>query len=103
MAAAIQMNLFGWAARVAGWEARHEGFNFFGKLLGEVAENWVPLSSSNLDAFKYSALDETLTIRFSNGREYEYYDVSPGIAHGLSQAASPGGYFHSQIKDVYLY
>ena len=64
-------------------------------------DDWTPLASSNLSAYRYDASDQTLQIRFHSGRSYSYADVPQSTVDGLAQAGSPGQYFNSNIKGVY--
>lgn len=67
------------------------------------AEKWTALASSNLNAFRYAEETGELTIRFTNGRTYTYFDVEPDVAAGLAGADSAGSYFWRNIKDQYLF
>jgi hypothetical protein len=69
----------------------------------QVRGEFEPLSSSNLDAYRYDPGSETLWIEFHGGRIYRYDSVPQSIADGLGTAGSPGGYFHSAIKGSYNY
>ena len=60
--------------------------------------DWRPLSSSNLNAFRYDPTTQTLSIRFNSGRAYDYAEVPQSIVDGLESADSPGRYFNSAIK-----
>jgi len=57
---------------------------------------WVPLASTNVRAARYDEDSATLSVVFHSGGEYDYYNVSPQVAAGLFEAASPGRY----VKDV---
>ena len=63
--------------------------------------DWQPLSSSNLNAMRYDPETKTLQIRFNSGRTYDYSDVPPEVAEGLTTASSPGAYFNAAIKNQY--
>ena len=84
------------------------------------ASQWIPLESSNLDAYRRvkiaraepvdsGPLDEAnmdskattrpaLDIRFKSGATYRYFDVPEDIIKGLIESASPGRYFGSEIR-----
>lgn len=64
-------------------------------------QNWQPLASSNLAAYRYDPDTQTLSIRFRSGRSYDYLSVPQDIAEGLAQADSPGRYFTGSIKGVF--
>jgi len=59
----------------------------------------VSVVSSNMSAVGW--LDETLTVEFNNGYVYEYDGVSREEFYSLRDAASPGGFFSSHIKNRY--
>jgi len=61
-------------------------------------DQWHYVSSSNIDAFKYSPLDRTLSIRFHGAREYEYFNIPLDMVEGLATATSPGQWFHQNLK-----
>lgn len=42
-----------------------------------------------------------LTIRFRDGKEYDYYDVPQAKYHELLEAGSKSQYFRSEIKDLH--
>ena len=59
---------------------------------------WRPLSSSNLDAYKFDPESRELLIQFHGGRVYRYYNIDQSLADGLGSASSPGGYFHANLR-----
>lgn len=61
----------------------------------------VQLSSSAILSATYDDENEELSLTFSNGGTYDYRGVPKEVFDGLTQASSPGKYFHSQIKDIY--
>lgn len=65
-------------------------------------DDWQPLSSSNLNAMRYDPVEQNLQIRFTSGRTYSYGSVPQSVADGLAQADSPGQYFNSNIKGVFV-
>ena len=64
---------------------------------------WVPVTSSRLDAVMYEPACRVLSVRFKNGAEYSYQDVDPEVARGLTSAPSPGRFFADNIKGRYEY
>ncbi len=61
----------------------------------------IPVQSSNLAAVGYNNMTRTLTIRFNNGRTYEYYGV-PGYEYeNLMNASSKGNYADQNIYKTY--
>ena len=61
------------------------------------------LNSSNIASAGYDDASQTLEIEFHNGGIYQYFDVPRTIFDQLVTAASPGGYFHQQIRGVFRY
>lgn len=68
-----------------------------------VAETFVFRGSSNLAEASYDPQVENLTIKFQDGSDYLYFNVEPSTYRSLTLAASPGQYFHRQIKGRYSY
>jgi hypothetical protein len=60
--------------------------------------DYVPVTSSNLQAVAYDPDTLTLGIRFLNGSEYQYSGVPPQIHQGLMAAGSKGTFFDTYIK-----
>ena len=52
----------------------------------ECFDQWVTLSSSNLDKFFYDTSTQELTIEFHGARQYKYFSVSPEMAGELCRA-----------------
>jgi hypothetical protein len=67
----------------------------------EVFGQWMPVSSSNVAAFRYNAGERVLQIKFHSGRIYGYKDVPENIVDGLATADSPGKFVNAQIKHNY--
>jgi hypothetical protein len=62
---------------------------------------WHPLPNSgrpNLDAFMYERDTQSLSIQFHGNRVYKYFNIPPDMASGLANAASPGGWFHQNLR-----
>jgi hypothetical protein len=59
---------------------------------------WHYVSSSNVDAFLYDRATQTLFIRFHGNRTYKYFSIPSALAVGLASAASPGQWFHANLK-----
>jgi hypothetical protein len=59
---------------------------------------WVPVTSSNLDAYKYDPQTRDLLIQFHGGRVYRYFRIPQWMVDGLASAGSKGEYFHKYIK-----
>lgn len=59
------------------------------------------LNSSSLQSASYDTDSRVLTIVFNGGRPYTYDDVPEGVYDRLVTSASPGSFFHSNIKNVY--
>lgn len=61
-----------------------------------------PVSSSNIDEIGYDATTSTLYIKFKNNRLYSYDNVPKSVYDNLKSASSIGGFFHQNIRDVYV-
>lgn len=62
----------------------------------------VTFNSSAISEARYNASTRTLQIWFvGSGGPYDYYSVPEAIFAGLCEAASPGSYFNSNIRDRY--
>lgn len=60
---------------------------------------WFEISSSNLVAIKHEGT--TLSIKFKNGKVYEYANFSAKNYQKFKDADSRGKYFHAYIKNNY--
>ncbi|MDR7284135.1 hypothetical protein J2X84_002968 [Pseudomonas corrugata] len=60
-----------------------------------------PVSSSNLASVGYDEANSLLHIEFNSGKIYEYHGVPESVYQDLINAGSPGGYFHSHVKNVF--
>jgi len=60
-----------------------------------------PVKSSNIATIGYDRELHVLEIEFLNGKIYEYYDVPELVHQQLINAESPGGYFFSNIMNIY--
>lgn len=65
--------------------------------------NRTPVSSSNIASVGYDSGSSTLQIEFNNGKLYDYYSVPEEIYNEIINTGSPGGYFHSHIKNVFSF
>lgn len=64
--------------------------------------NWIPVSSSNLEAVAYDAGTNTLYIRFNRNGTYAYYGAT-NVYQGLLSTSSHGSYHAAYIKNSYRY
>jgi KTSC domain len=60
-----------------------------------------PVTSSNLEAIGYSAVDKKLRVHFKNKTAYEYHDVPEHEFHAFKAAESPGRHFFTRIRGQY--
>lgn len=60
--------------------------------------NYVPISSSNIDAVGFESDSQILAVSFRNGSEYHYYNVPAVHFEAIQAAASPGNYLDTYIK-----
>lgn len=63
--------------------------------------DWVPVSSSMIEAVSYDQTKQELGIRFVDGREYTYVGVPVDVVQGLTHSSSPGRYFWQYIRGAY--
>lgn len=60
------------------------------------------LSSTAIRYVAYDPETSELEVTFTNGSTYSHSDVPPEVAEGLINAGSPGSYYNSTIKGVYV-
>lgn len=48
----------------------------------------------------YDELSQRMTLTFRGGEEYEATDVPPSLWKGITQATSPGAFYHSVVKPM---
>ncbi len=61
------------------------------------------LDSTNLSSVKYWKNTKTLRVLFTNGSEYDYFNVPADVVQDLMTAPSAGSYHNRKIKGVYSY
>jgi len=61
------------------------------------------LKSTRLKKSAYIKDEATLVLKFSDGRQYEYYDVPVKVYTELIHSKSPGKFFDIHIKGKYEY
>lgn len=62
-----------------------------------------PVSSSNIAAVGYDAVNQSVFVQFLNGSTYEYKGVSEQEFENLRTAPSVGSYLNRNFKNVYPY
>jgi hypothetical protein len=66
--------------------------------------NWIETpESSNIARFRYDEANQVLTIEFSHGGTYDYYDVPEHIFEQFKTAPSKGQFLSRSIKGVYRF
>lgn len=63
----------------------------------------VEVDSTNLTKVKYWKNTRTLRVTFTNGSEYDYYNVPADVVQDLITAPSVGNYHNRNIKGIYSY
>jgi hypothetical protein len=63
--------------------------------------HWVDVISSNVAAIRYDREWSTLSVRFNNGRSYEYMNVPAHLAEDLFESSSMGRFLAKRIKGMY--
>jgi hypothetical protein len=61
------------------------------------------MPSSAIARIHYDQDQEQLTVRFTSGRIYRYFDVPAHVAAGFQFAPSQGTYFNTRIRGRYRY
>lgn len=64
----------------------------------QYADTWIPLTSSNLNAFYWDSESTDLTIEFHGGRRYRYFRIPDSMVEGLLRAGSPGEWWHANLR-----
>jgi molybdopterin-guanine dinucleotide biosynthesis protein A len=64
-------------------------------------EEYLLTTASGISDFQYKS--QTLTISFTDGNEYEYFDVPKNEYIKLINADSPGRFFRRHVANAYLY
>jgi len=57
------------------------------------------VSASNIRSVGYDARNRVLEVEFSDGGIYRYSGVSEEVHRRLTNAPSPGSYFHDNIEE----
>jgi hypothetical protein len=71
------------------------------EIKGTVIHNII--KSSNITESKYDTAEKTMTVKFSNGLQYEYKDVPHEVYVQFRMAESQGKFFSSKISKAYQY
>lgn len=58
-------------------------------------------NSSTISGYEYDAERKILTVNFTKGTTYRYFDVPVEVYDGMTKAESIGKYFHGNIKKFY--
>jgi hypothetical protein len=65
---------------------------------------WVPVTgSSNVEAFSYDLLSETMYVQYKGGKRYEYYKVPALVFLDLVVAESKGKFLAAHVKGKFEY
>lgn len=59
--------------------------------------------STAIDHIDYDEWGETLTVRFTDGSRYKFWNVPAEEYASLLYAGSTGGYFNAHIRGKYSY
>jgi hypothetical protein len=60
--------------------------------------DYIPVSSSTLEAVGFDEETQTLGVTFRNGTEYRYSNVPISIFESIRSAASPGRAFDESVR-----
>jgi hypothetical protein len=59
--------------------------------------------SSNVARIGYDETGQVLSVEFTSGITYNYYDVSPAVFEQMRNANSKGQFIAQNLKGVYRY
>ena len=65
--------------------------------------NWIPVTSTNVNALAYDEQDQVMSVEFKAGNRYQYFEVPPHIFDECLNASSVGQYFNKNIKNKFRY
>ena len=68
-----------------------------------VNETFIPPASSNIEEVRYEPDVQNLTVVFTGGREYTYYNVPAAVYRQLTLASSTGQFVRRNIVGRYVY
>lgn len=60
-------------------------------------------SSTAIQGYGYSSINQYLDIQFTSGEVYRYSKVVDDVFEGLQGASSKGGYFNTTVRNAYPY
>ncbi len=67
-------------------------------------DGWIRLEkSSNLSALRYDAANQTLTVEFTSGVQYNYLEVPFEVVSEMLESGSKGQYLNKSVKGQYKY
>lgn len=58
-------------------------------------------TSSNIESHGYCAATKRMAVKFKNGSEFHYADVSPEKYSAFVMAKSKGSFFHAKIRSAH--
>jgi hypothetical protein len=65
---------------------------------------WIPVTSSNLEAYHYDQASRSFYLRFKKGKAfYVYANVEPTLVEEFQKAESHGKYFIANIKEQHQF
>lgn len=66
--------------------------------------SWIATpESSNIAGFDYNKETQVLTVEFTNGGRYNYFDVPETVFERMKAASSKGQFLAQNVKNVYRY
>lgn len=66
--------------------------------------NWIETpESSNVARIKYDEMSQVLSVEFTSGITYNYYDVPPHVFEQMRYSSSKGQFIAENLKGVYRY
>jgi len=66
--------------------------------------NWIETpDSSNIARFGYDESSQVLTVEFTKGGTYNYFDVPESVFEQMKGAPSKGQFLAQNVKGIYRY
>ncbi len=63
----------------------------------------IAVVSSAIAQIGYEEMSRRLTVTFTTGKTYTYFDVPKDLHIGFMNSSSKGQFFNTHIRDHYLY
>lgn len=61
----------------------------------------IRIESAAVAGVGYDETHQTMTVKFQNGRKYQYHDVPKNVFEALTNAESSGKFVNKEVKGKY--